>query len=388
MASRLAEPPEGGGDGHGQLATVAREWARLGAIGFGGPPTHIVLLRQLCVERRAWIPADEFEDAIATCNLLPGPASTQLAIYCAGRVAGWPGALAGGAGFILPGLATILALAWLFLSSSPPDWVRAAGAGGGAAVAAVAVRAAMDLAGPSWRRAAGTAARSRWLAYLCAGALASALVGPWLVLVLLGCGCAEVIVRRPRPGAITLAALPHSGGLGAVAWTALKVGALSFGGGFVIVPLMQADAVSRYHWMTGAQFLDAVALGQVTPGPVVGTVAMVGYAAGGLGAALLAALIAFTPSFLFVLAGRSHFDRLRGNPTARAFLQGAGPGAIGAIAGSAFLLAGELTEPWQYVLLGAAGAALLVARRGIVGVLVAAALLGELALVAGARIPG
>jgi chromate transporter len=386
VASGLADPP-GGGDV--PLATVAREWWRLGAIGFGGPPTHIVLLRELCVKRRGWIPADEFEDAIATCNLLPGPASTQLAIYCASRVGGWPGALVGGTGFILPGLATILTLAWLFLSSSPPDWVRAAGAGAGAAVAAVALRAALDLAGPSWKRVAGAAVRGRWVAYLAAGALGSALAGPWLVLVLLGCGCAEVLVRRPaRPGALTLAAAPHAGGIGAVAWTALKVGLLSFGGGFVIVPLMQADAVSRYHWMTGQQFLSAVALGQVTPGPVVCTVAMVGYAAGGLGTGLLAALIAFTPSFVFVLAGRRRFDRLRGNVTARAFLEGAGPGAIGAIAGSAYLLAGELSEAWQYALLGAAAAALLLARRGIVGVLIAATLLGELALVAGARIPG
>jgi chromate transporter len=207
------------------------------------------------------------------------------------------------------------------------------------------------------------------------------------VLVLLGCGCAEVVVRRQAPNAFTLAALPHAG-LGAVAWTALKVGALSFGGGFVIIPLMQGDAVSRYHWMTGPQFLDAVALGQVTPGPVVGTVGMVGYAAGGLGGGLLAAAVAFTPSFVFVLAGRSHFVRLRGNPTAQAFLAGAGPGAIGAIAGSALLLAGELSEPWQYALLAAAAATLLVARRGIVAVLLAAALLGELALLAGARIPG
>ncbi len=129
------------------------------------------------------------------------------------------------------------------------------------------------------------------------------------------------------------------------------MGALSFGGGFVIIPLMQSDAVSRYHWMTGPQFLDAVALGQVTPGPVVGTVAAVGYAAGGFGAALLAAAVAFAPSFAFVLAGRSRFDRLRGNPAARAFLDGAGPAAIGAIAGSSVLLAGELREWWQYVVL-------------------------------------
>ena len=106
------------------VGTVAREWGRLGFIGFGGPPAHIVLLRQLCVERREWVSAEEFEDAIAVCNLLPGPASTQLAIYCASRVAGWPGALVGGAGFILPGLGIILALAALFLSGSAPEAAR------------------------------------------------------------------------------------------------------------------------------------------------------------------------------------------------------------------------------------------------------------------------
>ena len=112
------------------VGTVAREWGRLGFIGFGGPPAHIVLLRQLCVERREWVSAEEFEDAIAVCNMLPGPASTQLAIYCASRVAGWPGALVGGAGFILPGLGIILALAALFLSGSAPEWAQALGAGG------------------------------------------------------------------------------------------------------------------------------------------------------------------------------------------------------------------------------------------------------------------
>jgi chromate transporter len=393
VASTRAEPepePIRADNAGVPLATVARQWTRLGVTGFGGPPTHILLLRQLCVQRQGWIPADEFEDAIATCNLLPGPSSTQLAIYCAGRAAGWRGALVGGAGFILPGLAFILALAWLFLASSPPDWVRAAGAGGGAAVGAVALRAGTDLAVPSWRRLGRMAERARWIVYLSAGALASAAVGPWLVLVLLGCGLVEVIVRGVRPsgfGAV-LAALPHSAGIGSLAWTAVKVGGLSFGGGFVIVPLMQSDAVDRYHWMTGPQFLDAVALGQITPGPVVQTVAVVGYAAAGFGGGLLAALIAFSPSFVLVLVGRRRFDHLRGHAVARAFLEGAGPAAIGAILGSSVLLAGELSEPWQYGVLAAAAALLLVARRGIVGVLLGSALLGTAALAAGARIPG
>ena len=235
-----------------------------------GPPTHTLLLRQLCVGRREWIQAEEFEDAIAARNLLPGPSSTQLAIFCAGRVGGWPGALVGGAGFIVPGLIVIIALAALFLSSSPPGWVRAAGAGGGAAVAAVAVRAALDLAPPSWRRAGGGARHLRWIAYVAAGFAASALAGSFVVLALVGCGGLEVLIRVGRTGPISLAAAPHAAGLGSLAWTAFKVGALSCGGGFVIIPLMQSDAVSHDHWMTGPQFLAAVALGQVTPGPVVG----------------------------------------------------------------------------------------------------------------------
>src|SRR3954464_11549448 len=123
------------------LGVVAREWGRIGCIGFGGPPAHIALLRDLCVTRRDWLSAREFEDAIAVMNLLPGPASTQLAIYCAWRVGGVAGGIVGGLGFIVPGLVVILALAALILGGSPPDWVRGAGAGAGAAVAPGAGRA-------------------------------------------------------------------------------------------------------------------------------------------------------------------------------------------------------------------------------------------------------
>jgi chromate transporter len=371
------------------VGTVAREWGRLGFIGFGGPPAHIVLLRQLCVERREWVSAEEFEDAIAVCNLLPGPASTQLAIYCASRVAGWPGALVGGAGFILPGLAIILALAALFLSGSAPEWAQALGAGGGAAVAAVAVRAAIDLMGPSWR--AAQARQARWAAYVAAAAASAVLVGPWLVLVLLACGALELAIRRGRDAAgalAVLAAAPATGGWGALAWTAFKVGGLSYGGGFVIIPLMQADAVSHYHWMTAAEFLQAVALGQITPGPVTQTVAVVGYAAFGVTGGLAAAAIAFSPSFVLVLLGREQFDRIRTDLNARAFLEGAGPAAIGAILGAAVPLAGALSEPWQDAVLAAAAVALLVLRRSVVLVLVGAAAIGLVLMWAGATIPG
>ena len=185
------------------LATVLREWGRIGCIGFGGPPAHIALLRQLCVDRRQWLDAQEFEDAIGACNLLPGPASTELAIFCAWRVRGRLGALAGGLAFIVPGLICILALSALFLAGSPPLWVQGAGAGAGAAVAAVAVQAGWSLAVPSWTRARtnGAGRQVRWVAYLLAGGAAAATIGPWLVLVLLGCGATELAIGQGRGGA-------------------------------------------------------------------------------------------------------------------------------------------------------------------------------------------
>jgi chromate transporter len=371
--------------GRVSLATIVREWGRIGCIGFGGPPAHIRLLRDLCVGRRRWLDAQEFEDAIAACNLLPGPASTQLAIFCAWRLRGRPGALAGGAAFIVPGLIVILALAALFLSTSPPLWVLGAGAGAGAAVPAVAIHAGAGLTGASWQRRRQTV---RWLCYLIAGAASAATLGPWLVLVLLGCGLIELTVQltaqrrdRAQPPGIVAAPVLAAGAIGggvllSVAWVAFKVGALSYGGGFVIIPLMQSDAVSHYHWMTGAQFLNAVALGQVTPGPVVQTVAVVGYAAAGLIGGILASAVAFSPSFAFVLLGAHRFDQIRGDQRARAFLDGAGPAAIGAIYGSAIPLARALSHPWQYAVLAAALILLLLLRRGVVLTLLSAGAAG------------
>jgi len=367
------------------LALIAREWGRIGCIGFGGPPTHIALLRQLCVQRRGWLTAADFEDAIAATNLLPGPASTQLAILCAWRLRGARGALVGGLCFIVPGLVLILALAALFLSTRPPWWVMGAAAGAGAAVPAVAAHAAAGLIPASWRRAGtGTAARARWIGYAAAGAAAAALIGPWLVLVLIGAGLAEIAARAPasrRPVTPLLMAMPAvaaTGGLLAVAWVALKVGALSYGGGFVIIPMMQHDAVHTYGWMTDAQFLDAVVLGQITPGPVVQTVAVVGYAAAGLAGGLLAALVVFAPSFVFVLVGGPRLDRLRANKRVQAFLTGAGAAAIGAIAGSTIALTRALHHPWQGVVLALALCWLLVLRRGVVTALIGAGVVGVL----------
>src|SRR5215211_4403319 len=388
-----------GGRLHGRrsLGKVAREWTRIGVTGFGGPPAHIALFRRLVVDREGWMDARAFEDANAACSLLPGPASTQLAIFCAYRVAGAAGAVVGGLGIIVPAVALILVLSVLFLAQAPPLWVRGAGAGAGAAVAAVAARAALDLLGPSYRRVREASGRRlRWLVYLVAGAAGAALIGPYLVLVLLGCGVLELLPDRGLgstlaahlgPPAVLPAAAAASAGIGALAWMAFKVGALAFGGGFVIIPLMQGDAVHAYHWMTSAQFLNAVALGQVTPGPVVATVAAVGYAAHGLAGGLVAAAVAFTPSFSFVLLGGRRFERLRANANARAFLEGAGPAAIGAIGGAAIPLARALSEGWQAGVLAAAAVALLLLERGVVETLLAAGAVGIVAAIAGAPVP-
>jgi chromate transporter len=384
--------------GRVSLALIAREWLRLGCIGFGGPPTHIALLRRLCVEQRRWLGAQEFEDGISTTSLLPGPASTQLALFCAWRLRGAAGAIVGGVCFIAPGMVLILALSALFLATHPPLWVLGAAAGAGAAVPGVALHAAWGLTPSSWRRAGPRRTEQvRWVAYAVAGAVSAATIGPFLVLVLVGCGLLEVSIRMPPtgwslPGSVgalipsTVIHVVTIGGLGALAWVAFKVGALSYGGGFVIVPLIQHDAVSTYHWMTGTQFLNAVALGQITPGPVVLTVAVVGYAAAGIGGGLLAVAVAFAPSFIFVLAGGPRFDQIRTSAAVQSFLTGAGPAVIGAIAGSTLPLSLSLHAPWQIPVLAAAVIWLFVVRRGVVSALVLAALIGVVVTLAGGSV--
>jgi len=334
---------------------------------------------------------NDFEDAVAATNLLPGPASTQLAIFCAWRLGGAPGAIVGGACFIVPGLVLIIALSALFLARHPPGWILGAAAGAGAAVPAVALQAASALARGSLRRMGNRPPeRVRWITYALGGAVIGSLEGSYLVPMLIGCGLVEVLVRRTAGGAgasrTAIPAVVHASvaaGLGPLAWVAFKVGALSYGGGFVIIPLMQHDVVKAYHWMTAAHFLAAVALGQVTPGPVVQTVSAVGYAAAGIGGALLAALVAFTPSFLFVLFGAPSFDKIRSNQAITAFLAGAGPAVIGAISGSAIALGLLFQHLWQIPVLGGALVWLLVLRRGVVSTLLIGGGVGVLLSLAG-----
>jgi chromate transporter len=331
------------------LTTVAREWGRIGVLGFGGPPAHVALLRDLTVKRRAWIDAREFEDAFAACSLLPGPASTQLAIFTAMRVAGRTGALVGGLAFILPGLIAVLAIAAVSLGGEPPAWVGGFGAGAAAAVVAVVVQAGIALIDPR-----------RGLVYVVAGAAGTVFFGPYVVAVLLLCGLAAL-------GRHTLQSTVWP----ALVWLSIKVGALSYGGGYVIIPLMHDGATA---WMSDQAFANAVAYGQITPGPVTHTVAFVGYGAAGLAGGLAATALAFAPSFAFVMVGAPYFERLRGSTHARAFLDGAGPAAAGAILGAAVPLLDSFEHAWQWVVLALAGVALL--RVPPIWVLVAGGLAG------------
>ena len=386
------------------LRTIAREWTRIGFLGFGGPPAHIVMLRDLVVKRERWINAAQFEDAVAATGLIPGPASTQMAIFCAGSLGGWRGALIGAGGFILPSFFMVIALSALLLAEGAPTWVLAIGAGAGAAVPSIAVHAGAQLLPSSLGRAEGRAARVRWLLWVLAGVVGAAAVGASVVLVLLGCGLVELLwwargrrVRRARidrtlglapvwvlgaaVGAVSLSVLAS------VAWMAFKVGALSYGGGFVVIPLMQHDAVEVHGWLTDAQFLTAVAIGQTTPGPVTNTVAGVGWAAAGFAGAVVAGIFAFAPSVLAIAIGGKYFEVVRESDGAQAFLRGGGPASLGAILGSAIPLAMGLDELWQWAVLAVALPALVSGRGKLLVVIGAASAAGLIAWALGAPIP-
>lgn len=212
--------------------------------------------------------------------------------------------------------------------------------------------------------------------------------------MLIICGLIEVIIRAEGRRALSArhavgTIVVHSvaiGGFASLAWVCLKVGALSYGGGFVIVPLMQHDAVTTYHWMTGEQFLNAVALGQVTPGPVVLTTAVVGCAAKGIRGGLFATLIVFAPSFLFVLFGAPRFHQIRANFAIQSFLTGAGPAVVGAIAGSAIPLGLAFQHLWQVPVLGGALLWLFVLRRGVVSGLLLAGGVGLVLALSGVSV--
>ena len=320
---------------------------RLGFSGFGGPLAHIAMMEAETVERRGWLSKAQFMEGLALCQMLPGPASTQLGIYIGYLRGGLQGAILSGLAFILPGFAIITTLAWLYGHYGTLPQVQGAFTGINPAVVAIVVFAC-------WRL--GRSAVTSVPLGLLAGA---AFLATWLwrtdtVFVLLAAGGLGVFLARVRgaaAGAALLAVAPPlpavlAGQSGAasfpaldLAWLFFKTGAFVYGGGYVILPFIYREAVQRYGWLDPQTFLDGIALGQITPGPIVNLSAFVGYQVGGFPGAALAAAAVFLPAFAAILLAIPLMDRIRRGEAFQAFLRAVNAAVVGAILGATVPLA-------------------------------------------------
>jgi len=317
-----------------RLAEVALLFLRLGLTAFGGPAAHIAMMEAEVVRRRRWITPERFLDMMGVASLIPGPSSSELAIFVGFERAGVAGLLVAGLCFVLPAALLTGGLAWAYVRFGALP--RAGGLlyGVKPVVIAIVVQAL-------WRLAPRAIARSRWLVGLGAVACAAAALGVDPLAVMLAAGTVSAVALAPRrgppgaPGArspAVVAMLGTAGGATAGAAAApglaslflvfLKLGAVVFGSGYVLLAFLRAELVERLHWMTEAQLLDAVAVGQVTPGPVFTTATFVGYLLGGGWGALVATVGIFLPAFVLVGAIRPLVARVRASPVAAAFLDG------------------------------------------------------------------
>jgi len=323
---------------------------RLGTLGFGGPIALAGYMQRDLVEQRRWIGKRDYLQGLALAQLAPGPLAAQLAIYLGWVRARVRGATLVAAAFILPSFAMVLALSALYVRYGGLPWMRHAFYGVGAAVIAIIARSAFKLAKL-------TLARDRllWLLFA-ASTVATAWTESEVVWLFLGSGVVALFVRAPprRGAAAATGLLPfvNLGALGAAlvpalpAWPLLgrvalyfaEAGAFVFGSGLAIVPFLHGGVVTQFHWLSERQFLDAVAVAMITPGPVVITVAFIGYLVGGSLGAGAAALGVFLPCYLFVIVPAPYFRRFADNPRVKAFVDGVTASATGAIAGAAFVL--------------------------------------------------
>jgi chromate transporter len=311
------------------LWDVTAFFLRLGTTAFGGPAAHIAMMEENVVRRYQWMTREEFLDLLGIVNLIPGPNSTEMAIQIGYRVAGWPGLALGGACFILPAAILTGMLAWVYLHYG--QLPKAAGAFYGikAVVIAVVLQAIWNLA--------RTAVKNGKLAAIGLGAVLAAALGADVLLVLFGAGILVMLLDRrvpaERASGITAAAGITAAGAGSFGLCSLflvffKVGAVLFGSGYVLLAFLRADLVLRWHWLTDAQLLDAVAVGQMTPGPVFTTATFIGYLLGRMPGAAAATLGIFLPSFLLIALVGPLVPRLRGSSLTRPFLDGVNAGAL------------------------------------------------------------
>jgi chromate transporter len=318
-----------------RLLELARLFLKLGSISFGGPAAHTALMEEEVVRRRRWLTHEEFLDLLGAANLIPGPNSTELAILIGRQRAGWAGLLVAGGCFILPATIIVGLIAWAYVRFGQLPQAEGLLYGVKPVIIAIVLQAL-------WRL--GRAAlKTQSLAVLGAVAAALNFAGLNELIILFGAGLLVAGVRasgqKARSGAAPLfaasPALPlaaaTAAGAGAVAapfglWPLflffLKVGSVLFGSGYVLLAFLRADLVDRWHWLTESQLLDAVAVGQITPGPLFTTATFIGYTLGGVPGAALATLGIFLPAFGFVAISGPLIPRLRASPVAGAFLDG------------------------------------------------------------------
>jgi chromate transporter len=363
---------------------VAAYFTRLGLVAFGGPAAHIAMMREEVVRRRHWVTDEQFLDLLGITNLIPGPNSTEMAIHLGYTRAGAWGLVLGGVCFIAPAMLIVLALAWAYVRWGTLPIATSLLYGVKPVIIAIVVQAMWGLA--------RAAVRGPLLAGAFVAAAVLALAGVHELAILFGAGgLAALLATRPRAvvGAVglaawaaparALAAAATAGGvaLGTLTLVFLKIGAVLYGSGYVLLAFLRADFVERLGWLTDRQLLDAVAVGQVTPGPVFTTATFIGFVLAGVPGAMLATVAIFLPSFVFVAVSRPWLPRLRGSSRAAGFLDGVNVAALGLMAAVAWQLGRTaIVDPLTAALALGAAALLLTTRINSVWLIAAGGMVG------------
>jgi chromate transporter len=325
----------------GRLAELARLFLKLGTIGFGGPAAHVALMEDEVVRRRGWMSRERFLDLLGATNLIPGPNSTEMAIHVGHERAGWRGLLVAGVSFILPAFLIVLACAGAYVRFGTLPAAEGLLRGVKPVIIAIVLQALWGLG--------RIATRTRLLAGLGLLSLAAAAAGVHELAVIFGAGLLAALVVWARStgasrgvhGVVVLplgaAALASTAGaapfsLSSLFLVFLKIGSVLFGSGYVLLAFLRADLVVRRAWLTEGQLLDAVAVGQVTPGPVFTTATFVGYLLGGFPGAVAATVGIFLPAFVFVALSGPLVPRIRRSPVAGVFLDGVNVASIALMA--------------------------------------------------------
>jgi chromate transporter len=355
-------------DHRARLRQLALLFLRLGATAFGGPAAHIALMEDEVVRRRAWLTREEFLDLLGATNLIPGPNSTELAIHVGHRRAGWAGLLVAGACFIVPAALLTWALAVLYVRYGRLPAASSVLYGVKPVIVAVVVQALWGLG--------RTALKNVGLGAIAAAAVAGALAGVNELLVLLLAGGVAIALRGRGPRGQAVAVGPYLPGLAVSTAVAagvvrlptlflvfLKIGSVLFGSGYVLLAFLRADLVQRLGWMTESQLLDAVAVGQLTPGPVFTTATFIGYLLARGRGALLATLGIFLPAFAFVAASGPLVPRLRRSAVAGAFLDGVNAASLALMAVVSWQLGRAAVIDLPTMAIAAGAAALLIGWR-------------------------